>query len=191
MASDRIIVGSSETGLVRFGFLHVFAAGKSKKFPANPPRFTVIGIIPKNHPQVASIKAAAKTAAETTWPVAKSRPKLNNPLRDGDMEKPDNPAYAGMYFFTANAPEDRPPGVVTGRVGRNGGLEPAVPKDWAAGDYGRVSLDVYGSPKHNKMCVGLYNVQFLEKGEPLSRYMDASSEFEVESIETVDEDSPF
>jgi hypothetical protein len=191
MASERIIVGSSASGLARFGFLNVFTPGRSKKFPANPPRFTVIGIIPKDHPQVDIIKAAAKKVTETTWPVAKSRPKLNNPLRDGDTDKPDNPAYAGMYFFTANASEDQPPGVVTGRVGTNGGLEPAGSKDWGAGDYGRVSIDLYGSTKYDKLCIGLYNVQFLKKGEPLSSYADASSEFEVESIETADDDSRF
>jgi hypothetical protein len=178
----KLLIGNVADGLLRFGFLAVFAARKSAKFPANPPRFTAVAILPKNHPQVQRIRAAVKEAAETGWPDAKKRPKLSDPLRDGSTDKPGNPAYAGMYFFTANAQEGYPPGVVTGQAAANG-LEPAKEQDWNAGDYGRVSVDVFPSVAYGKLCFGLNNVQFLRKGEPLTNKESASSEFGVEAVD--------
>ena len=35
---------------------------------------------------------------------------IKNPLRDGDLDRPDDPAYAGMWFVNANS--DRAPGIV-------------------------------------------------------------------------------
>jgi len=172
----KVIIGNKEQGFIRFGFINVFEAHKSKMYPQNLPNFTAVVIIPKGHPQVAEIQAAIKAAADEGW--SKKKPaNLNNPLRDGDTEKPGKAAFAGTYFITASSREDDPPGVIDASV------QPAKKQDWNAGDYGRASVTFYPSLSYNKIGVGLNNVQFVLKGESLSERVSANQDFGVEEVE--------
>jgi len=172
----KVIIGNKEQGFIRFGFNSVFEARKSKMYPQNPANFTAVVIIPKDHPQVAEIQAAIKAAADEGW--SKKKPaNLNNPLRDGDTDKAGNEAFAGMYFITASSNADNPPGVIDALA------QPAEKQDWNSGDYGRVSVNFYPSLSYNKIGVGLNNVQFVLKGEPLSERVSANQEFGVEAVE--------
>ena len=82
------------------------------------PKYSVSLIIPKSDKAtVEKIRAAVKAAYEEGQGKlrgsGKSVPPLTaikTPLRDGDTERPDDPAYAGCYFVNANATSA--PGIV-------------------------------------------------------------------------------
>ena len=61
---------------------------------------------------------------------------LKTPLRDGDLERPDDPAYAGSYFVNANATSA--PGIVD--TDRNPIL---TRSEVYSGIYGRASISFY------------------------------------------------
>ena len=57
----------------------------------------------------AAIEAAYQEGQAKLKGNGKSVPPLaaiKNPLRDGDLERPDDPAYAGAYFVNANNQTD-------------------------------------------------------------------------------------
>ena len=75
------------------------------------PKYSVSLIIPKSDTKTiakieAAIEAAYKEGEAKLKGNGKSVPALSvikTPLRDGDMERPDDPAYANAYFVNANA----------------------------------------------------------------------------------------
>lgn len=82
------------------------------------PKYSVSLIIPKDDTAtVNKINAAIQAAYEEGQSKLKGNGKsvpplsaLKIPLRDGDIERPDDPAYAGCYFVNANSASK--PGVV-------------------------------------------------------------------------------
>jgi hypothetical protein len=88
--------------------------------------------------------------------------RLKNPLRDGDVEKPGDPVYAGMYFI--NAKSDRRPGVVDRK------LQPVLSTDDCySGCIFRANIQVYAYDNKSKgVAVGLNALQVVEKGERLA-----------------------
>lgn len=87
---------------------------------------------------------------------------LRTPLRDGDVERPDDEAYQGKLFLTARS-TTRP-----GIVDRN--LNPVIdPAEVYSGRWARVSLTtfVYNNNGNRGIGMGLQNVQLLEDDEPL------------------------
>ena len=98
-------------GEVRLSYVHIFqpeavAEGGEKKY-------SVSVIIPKSNKKlVDQIKLCIEAAivAGVGSRFGGKRPtSLKTPLRDGDLERPDDPAYAGCYFLNANS--DRAPGI--------------------------------------------------------------------------------
>lgn len=82
-----------------------------KSINGGTPKFSVSLIIPKSDTKtVAKIEAAIEAAYREGESKLKGNGKsvpalsvLKTPLRDGDLERPDDPAYAGSYFVNANA----------------------------------------------------------------------------------------
>ena len=70
------------------------------------PRYSVSAIIPKSeHPDRGEDPAAienAKKESLSKWG-GKIPPNLKLPLRDGDIERPDDEAYADSWFLNANS----------------------------------------------------------------------------------------
>lgn len=97
---------------------------------------------------------------------------IKSPLRDGDIDRPDDEAYAGKFFINANSKQK--PGVVDANVQTI--LDPMEVK---SGDYGRVSLNLYAFNMNGSrgIAAGLGNVQKLEDGEALGSVVDASADF--------------
>ena len=61
---------------------------------------------------------------------------INTPLRDGDVDRPDQEEYAGMYFL--NASTKQKPGVVDAQ------LNPILdPTEVYSGCYGRASINFF------------------------------------------------
>ena len=76
------------------------------------------------------------------------------PLRDGDVERPDDPSYANAYFVNANA--TTAPGIVD--ADRNPVL---TRSEVYSGVYGRASISLYAfnSNGNKGIACGLNNLQ--------------------------------
>ena len=103
------------------------------------------------------------------------------PLRDGDIERPDDPAYADAYFVNANSREK--PGVVDRRR-----IPITDPLMVYSGCYVRASITFYPF-KHQRparSCLRLADLQFWCDGEPLNGRVRAEDEFDA--LDDVDDE---
>lgn len=152
------------TSKVRFCYAHVFEPTAIEE--GQEKKYSVSVIIPKSDTKLINkIKAAIQAALEEGKAKFGGKIPANykNPLRDGDLERPDDENYANSYFFTANS--SRKPGIV------DADLNPILDKDeFYSGCYGRASVNFYAfNVSGNKgVAVGLNNLQKLEDGERLS-----------------------
>ncbi|MEG1256392.1 ssDNA-binding protein [Clostridium sp.] len=101
----------------RWSYANVWDA---KSINGGAPKYSVSLVIPKYDTTiVAKINAAIEAAYEEGKSKLKGNGKsvpalsiIKNPLRDGDVERPDDPAYANSYFINANSASA--PGIVDG-----------------------------------------------------------------------------
>ena len=160
----------------RFSYCHIW---EPQSVNGEDPRYSVCVLIPKTDTETAgkiraAIKAAyregeAKLKGKESLPPLKS---LKTPLRDGDVERPDDPAYAGCWFLNANS--DRAPGVVDAHV------QPIRDRNEVySGCYGRVSVTffAFNTNGNRGIACGLNNLQKVRDGEPLDGRMSAEEEF--------------
>ena len=102
---------------------------------------------------------------------------LKMPLHDGDVDREDDEAYAGCWYFSCKS--NRQPGI----VGPN--LEAIIdPEEIYSGIYAKVNIRFYPyAVSGNGIAVWLCNVQKLADGEPLGassrKAEDVFSSFEV------------
>ena len=87
----------------RFSYLHCW---EPDSVNGGDPKYSVSAIVDKKDTKtVNAIKAAieqAKKDSVSKWG-GKVPANLKLPLRDGDIDRPDDEAYAGSYFFNANS----------------------------------------------------------------------------------------
>ena len=169
----KVITGPN----TRWSYANVW---EPKSINGGTPKYSVSLIIPKSDTKtVAKIKAAIEAAyreGEAKLKVnGKSVPALSvlkTPLRDGDLERPDDPAYAGSYFVNANATSA--PGIVD--ADRNPIL---TRSEVYSGVYGRASISFYAfnSSGNKGIACGLNNLQKIRDGEPLGGKASAESDF--------------
>ena len=138
-------------------------------------------IIPKSDTKtVNAIKAAieqAKKDSVSKWG-GKIPANLKLPLRDGDIDRPDDEAYAGCYFFNANSRQA--PQVVDSKV------QPILDQSEVySGCYGKISVTFYGynSNGNRGIAAGLGNIQKLKDGESLGGRTSAADDFQTEDDE--------
>lgn len=162
----------------RFSYLHCW---EPDSINGGDPKYSVSAIIPKTDTKtIERIKAAVEQAKKDSiskWG-GKIPANLKLPLRDGDIERPDDEAYAGCYFFNANSRQA--PEVVDSHV------QPILNQaDVYSGCYGRISVTFYGfnSNGNRGIAAGLGNIQKLRDGEPLGGKTRASDDFEIEEDE--------
>lgn len=168
------------TGEVRFSYVNVF-----EPYAANPgdePRYSVSILIPKDDKAtLAKIDRAIKAAIEQGLPQwgGKKPANLKLPVRDGDVERPDDPDYAGHYFI--NARSKTKPGIVDARLN-----EIINSEEFYSGCYGRASINFYPfNVSGNKgIAAGLNNLQKLRDGEYLGGRSRPEDDFEA--VETED-----
>lgn len=151
-----------------------------KSINGGTPKYSVSLIIPKSDTKtIAKIKAAIEAAyhegESKLKGSGKSMPPLatiKNPLRDGEVERPDDEAYTGAYFINANA--TTAPGIVD--ADRNPIL---TRSEVYSGVYGRASISFYAfnSNGNKGIACGLNNLQKLRDGEPLGGKASAESDF--------------
>ena len=165
------------TGLVRFSYLQVFEP--SKVGDSEDLKYSVSLIIPKSDKKtVAAIQkavAAATEAGKDSKFGGKVPKTLKNPLRDGDEEREDDPAYANAWFLTVNSKTK--PGLVDKDV------NPILDREELySGCYGKASITFYAfDVKGNKgIACSLNHLQKIKDGENLGGRGPASDDFEQE-----------
>lgn len=172
----KVITGKD----TRWSYANVWEA---KSINGGAPKFSVSLIIPKSDTvTVQKIKAAIEAAYHEGEAKLKGNGKsvpalsvIKNPLRDGDTERPDDPAYAGCYFVNANS--TTAPGIVD--ADRNPIL---VRSEVYSGVYGRASINFYAfnSNGNRGIACGLNNLQKIRDGEPLGGKASAESDFDTD-----------
>lgn len=155
-----------------------------KSINGGTPKYSVSLIIPKSDTKtVAKIKAAIEAAYQEGQSKLKGNSKsvpplaaIKTPLRDGDIERPDDPAYANAYFINANSATA--PGIVD--ADRNPVL---TRSEVYSGVYGRASINLYAfnSNGNKGIACGLNNLQLIRAGEPLGGKASAESDFATDA----------
>lgn len=155
-----------------------------KSINGGTPKYSVSLIIPKSDTKtVEKIQSAIQAAYDEGQGKLKGNGKsvpalsvLKTPLRDGDAERPDDPAYAYSYFINANSAAA--PGIVD--VDR----QPIIDRSEVySGVYGRASINFYAfnSNGNKGIACGLNNLQKVKDGEPLGGKSRAEDDFATEN----------
>ena len=159
---------------------------EAKAFNGGTPKFSVSLIIPKSDKKtIAKIEEAIKAAYREGEAKLKGNGRsvpalsvLKTPLRDGDVERPDDEAYADAYFVNANS--TTAPGIV------DADLQPIIDtSEVYSGVYGRASINFYAfnSNGNKGIACGLNNLQKIRDGEPLGGRSRAEDDFADEDEE--------
>lgn len=175
----KVITGPS----TRWSYVNAWEA---KSINGGAPKFSVSLIIPKSDTKtIEKVKAAIQAAYEEGQSKLKGNGKsvptlsvLKTPLRDGDVERPDDEAYANAYFINANSATA--PGIVD--ADRN----PIIDRSEVySGVYGRASINFYAfnSNGNKGIACGLNNLQKIKDGEPLGGKSRAEDDFATEDDE--------
>ncbi|WP_307992447.1 DUF2815 family protein [uncultured Clostridium sp.] len=166
------------TGVVRFSYANVW---EPKSINGSDEKYSVSLIIPKNDTNtIQEIKDAVEVAKQEGKSKfgGKIPANLKLPLRDGDIERPEDEAYKDSYFVNANS-KDRPQ-----IVDKN--VKPILDQSEVySGCYGRVSITFYAfnSNGNKGIACGLGNIQKIKEGEPLSGRSSASDDFITEEYD--------
>lgn len=163
------------TGKVRFCYAHVFEPVSMND--GDNPKYNISILIPKSDTKtIDKIKKAIEAAKQIgKAKIADKNGKIPStikiPLRDGDEERSDDPAYANCYFV--NASSTRKPSIV------DANLDQIIDKEeFYSGCYGRASINFYAFNVQSKgIAAGLNNLQKLEDGERLEGGSSAEEDF--------------
>ena len=168
----------------RWSYANVWQA---KSINGGTPKFSVSLIIPKSDTKtVTAVKNAIQAAYDEGQSKLKGNGKstpalssIKSPLRDGDIDRPDDEAYKNSYFINANSATA--PGIVD--AARNPIIEHS---EVYSGVYGRASINFYAfnSNGNKGIACGLNNLQKISDGEPLGGKTRTEDDF-------ADEDEDF
>lgn len=172
----KVITGPN----TRWSYANVW---QPKSINGGAPKYSVSLIIPKSDTvTVEKVKAAIKAAYEEGESKLKGNgktvpalPVIKTPLRDGDTERPDDPAYANSYFINANSATA--PGIV------DADRQPIIDtSEVYSGVYGRASINFYAfnSNGNKGIACGLNNLQKIRDGEPLGGKSRAEDDFDTD-----------
>ena len=159
----KVITGPN----TRWSYANVW---EPKAINGGTPKYSVSLITPKSDTVTinkikAAIEAAYKEGEAKLKGNGRSVPALSvlkTPLRDGDVERPDDEAYANAYFVNANS--TTAPGIV------DADRQPILERSEVySGVYGRASINFYAfnSNGNKGIACGLNNLQKIRDGESL------------------------
>ena len=157
-----------------------------KSIAGGTPKYSVSLIVSKDDTAtVNKIKAAIQSAYEEGQSKLKGNGKtvpalsvLKTPMRDGDLGRPDDEAYANSYFINANSAAA--PGIV------DADRQPIIDRSEVySGVYGRASINFYAfnSNGNKGIACGLNNLQKIKDGEPLGGKSRAEDDFATDADE--------
>jgi len=154
---------SIRIGEVRFSYPHLFEVNDNGKY-------SCCLLIDKGNKEAIQLveeatRAAAKKGADKFWS-GKTPANLKKPLRDGDDEHPEDPAFANTMFL--NAGNQYKPKVAA--RDEFGIVTVEDPTEVYAGCYGAVTLEFfpYNTNGNRGVGVSLGNVIKLRDGDPLA-----------------------
>ena len=161
LANPMKVITGKDT---RWSYANVWEA---KSINGGTPKFSVSLIVPKSDKvTVEKIKAAIQAAYEEGQAKLKGNGRsvppltaIKTPLRDGDTERPDDPAYANAYFINANSATA--PGIVDADC----------------------SFYAFNSNGNKGIACGLNNLQKIRDGEPLGGKASAASDFATDDAD--------
>lgn len=166
----------------RISFANIW---EPKAINGGDEKYSVSCLIPKSDKKtLARIQKAVEAAKEDgkarKWS-GKIPPNLKLPLRDGDIDRPDDENYEDCYFLNASSKDA--PQVVDRKV--NPVLDPMMVY---SGCYCNVSVNFYAFNANGNrgVAAGLGNIQFVKDGERLSGKASADADFDA--LEDDDED---
>ena len=179
MNPTKVITGPNTT----FSYLNCW---DPKAIQGGTPKFSVSLIIPKSDVKtIEKIKAAIQAAYEEGQSKLKGNGKsvpalstLKTPLRDGDLERPDDEAYKNSYFINANS--GTAPGIV------DADRQPILDRsEMYSGVKGRASINLYAYHVNGNrgIACGLNNLQKISDGTPLGGKSRAEDDFATEDDE--------
>lgn len=171
------------TGVCTFSYLNCW---EPKATEGGKLKYSVSLIIPKSDTRTvekirAAIEAAYQEGQSKLKGSGKSVPALSalrTPLRDGDVDRPDDEAYKGSWFINANS--DSAPGIVD--ADRN----PIMTRsEMYSGVKGRASINLYAYNVNGNrgIACGLNNLQKIADGMPLGGKSRAEDDFATEDEE--------
>lgn len=163
------------TGKVRLSYLN--ATKPQSGFNGSDPKFSVSAIISKDDTETENkiqeaIALAMKEGVARFGAKFGKNAGFRTPLRDGDADRPDDPAYQNSYFVNANSKIK--PGVV------DKDLNPIIdPSEIYSGCYGRVSMVAfpYSVNGSSGISFALQNIQKISDAEPLGGKSKAEDDF--------------
>lgn len=171
------------TGTCTFSYLNCWEA---KSINGGKAKFSVSLIIPKSDTKtIEKIKAAIQAAYEEGQAKLKGNGRsvpalsvIKTPLRDGDMERPDDPAYANSYFINANS--ETAPGIVDKNLNKI--LDRS---EMYSGVKGRASISMYCYSVNGSrgIACGLLNLMKEADGAPLGSKSRAEDDFATDEAD--------
>ena len=173
-AGNRVNPTKVVTGVVRLSYANVW---EPKSINGGAEKYSVSLIIPKADTKTLgaiqkAIDAAIEEGRGKFGGKVPSKATLKLPLRDGDVDRPDDEAYTNCYFINANsssAPE------IVDKL-----LNPILNRSEVySGVYARASINFYAfnSNGNRGIACGLGNIQKVRDGEPLGGKTSAADDF--------------
>lgn len=159
----------------RISFANIW---EPKSINGSEEKYSVSCIIPKSDKKTLArihkaVEAAKEAGKSKKWG-GKIPPNLKLPLRDGDIDRPDDEAYGNAMFINATSKDA--PQIVDRKV------QPILdPMECGSGDYCNVSINFYAFNANGNrgIAAGLGNIQLVKKGERLAGKASASADFEA------------
>ena len=173
-AGNRVNPTKVVTGVVRLSYANVW---EPKSINGGAEKYSVSLIIPKADTKTLgaiqkAIDAAIDEGRGKFGGKVPSKATLKLPLRDGDVDRPDDEAYTNCYFINANS--SSAPEIV------DKSLNPVLNRSEVySGVYARVSINFYAfnSNGNRGIACGLGNIQKVRDGEPLGGKTSAADDF--------------
>ena len=166
----------------RISFANIW---EPKSINGSEEKYSVSCIIPKGDKKTLTrihkaVEAAKEAGMSKKWG-GKIPPNLKLPLRDGDIDRPDDEAYADAMFINASSKDA--PQIVDRHV------QPIMDSmECGSGDYCNVSVNFYAFNANGNrgVAAGLGNIQKIKDGERLAGKASAASDF----TELEDDENP-
>nr|DAT74929.1 MAG TPA: DNA helix destabilizing protein [Caudoviricetes sp.] len=160
------------TNEVRFSYAHLW---EPQAINGSEPKYSVSLIIPKTDKgTVKAIKDAIEIAKQEG--IGKFNGKipanLKLPLRDGDIERPDDENYQNSYFINCNSKDQ--PQIVDRKV------QPILDRnEFYSGCYGRASISLYAYNVNGNrgIAASINSVQKTRDGDSLGGRSRAEDDF--------------
>lgn len=169
---------TSATKLVipcRISFANIF---EPKSINGSEAKYSVSCLIPKDDKKTLlaihkAVEAAKEDGKVRKWG-GKIPPNLKLPLRDGDIDRPDDETYQNHFFLNATSKDA--PQVVDRHVQLI--MDPMMVY---SGCFCNVSVNLYpfNANGNRGVAAGLGNIQFVKDGDRLSGRASADSDFDA------------